>query len=357
MTAASSSSDLGADLVRWFRRCRRDLPWRRRRDPYRTWVSEMMLQQTTVEVVAPRFEDFVRRWPNVESLAAAEEDDVVRAWAGLGYYRRARALHQGARTVVREHAGRIPRGEDELRGLPGVGPYTAAAIRALGFNEPAGAVDGNIARVMARLLADAGEITSAVTRRRLGAALVQVLPVGEAGLGVEAAIELGALVCRPRDPACGDCPVAGHCAARREDRVHELPVKRKAAAPVPVQSDRAMVERGGRLLLVQRPADATLLPGFWELPGRWSPPGADPAEVLGEVLGELGFGTVRIGESVAAVRHAITRHRIQARAWEARVRGSARRGGPGRFAPLATLDPGTLTTETRKLLARAGRGR
>ncbi|NRA94919.1 MAG: A/G-specific adenine glycosylase [Planctomycetes bacterium] len=335
-------------LVDWFRSNRRDLPWRRQRTPYTTWVSEIMLQQTTVDVVVPRFVAFLRRFPDIQSLASAEEEDVVAAWSGLGYYRRARGLRLGARAVVERFGGTIPSDEKDLLSLPGVGPYTAAAIRSLAFDQPAPAIDGNVARVAARLFADDGDVGKAGTRRRLRERLVPHVPEGGAAAFSEALIELGALVCRPKSARCDACPVADLCAARLTGRVATLPVRQPPRRSRPVLSARAWVERGCRVLLVQRPADASLLPGFLELPGRWGPAGENPPDVVREVLENLGFDDVRTYEPVAEARHAITHHRIRSVAVRADVVGAA--PGGCRFVPWDEVDLERVTTETRKLL-------
>lgn len=338
----------GERLVRWFGTNQRDLPWRRRRTPYTTWVSEVMLQQTTVDVVAPRFVAFLDRFPDVRSLASAAEDDVVAAWSGLGYYRRARGLHRGARAVMERFDGIIPSDERELLGLPGVGPYTAAAIRSLAFDQPTAAIDGNVARVASRVFGDDGDVGSVTTRRRLQERLVAHVPEGHAAAFSEALIELGALVCRPKQPECGSCPVVDACDARATGRVDILPVKRPAKLTRPVLSARAWVERRGRVLLTERPADASLLPGFLELPGRWGPEGEDAGGVVREVLEALGFCGVSTHGAVAEARHTITHHRIRSVAVRARVQGRAPRGC--RFVAWTDVDPERITTETRKLL-------
>lgn len=346
------------DLLAWFDMRRRDLPWRRlraasddaevQRTAYTTWVSEIMLQQTTVDVVAPRFLEFVDRFPSVTALAAAAEEDVVAAWAGLGYYRRARGLWAGARAVVDQFGGRIPSAATDLLSMPGVGPYTAAAIRSLAFGIAHPAIDGNVARVATRLFADDGEPTSASTRKRLEMALLPHVPEDRAGPFTEALIELGALVCRPKSPACDECPVERVCTARARGLTTELPRMKPRVATRPVLSSRAWVERDGALLLVQRPKDASLLPGFYELPGRWGPEGEDPTSVVGEILGGLGFRRVRVDDAIAEARHSITRHRIRSVAVRAEVSGSG--AADAEFVAWADLDPERLTTETRKLM-------
>ncbi|MAE94967.1 MAG: A/G-specific adenine glycosylase [Deltaproteobacteria bacterium] len=341
----------GGDLVAWFDAVQRDLPWRRHRSAYTTWVSEVMLQQTTVDVVAPRYAGFLDRFPDVTSLAAASEDDVVAAWAGLGYYRRARGLKRGAEEVVARHDGEIPSALDALLALPGVGPYTAGAIRSLAFNEPAAAVDGNVARVASRLFEIDEDSGRTVVRRRMGERLVEATPIGAAASFNEALIELGAVVCRPKDPACEDCPIESHCGARESGRVHELPKTRPPRKSVAVMSHRALVERGGRVLMVRRPADASLLPGQWELPGRWGPIDEDQASALREVLLDVGLDVVGTAGVAAEVRHSITHHRI--RSILHRVAVSGRVAAPAKWFLRDGLDLSCVTTETRKLLARA----
>jgi A/G-specific adenine glycosylase len=216
-----------ADLLAWYDRHRRVLPWRalpgETPDPYRVWLSEIMLQQTTVRAVAPYFARFTARWPDVRALAAAPLEDVLRLWAGLGYYARARNLHACARAVAERHGGRFPQSEAELAALPGIGPYTAAAIAAIAFDARAAPVDGNIERVVARLFAVEDELPAAKpTIRRLAETLV---PAARAGDFAQALMDLGATVCTPRKPACALCPWIDECAARRRGDPESFPVK------------------------------------------------------------------------------------------------------------------------------------
>ncbi|MYE20117.1 MAG: A/G-specific adenine glycosylase [Rhodospirillales bacterium] len=220
-------------LLAWFKRHRRDLPWRGpwggKRDPYRVWLSEIMLQQTQAAAVVPRYRAFLDRWPTVGALARAEEREVLDAWAGLGYYRRARNLHRAAQVVVAERDGRFPGTVRDLQSLPGVGAYTAAAIAALAFGVPAVAVDGNVARVLARVFA----IPTPVGRasRQLQAIGAELAPESLPGEFAEALIELGALVCRPRQPRCRECPWQHACEAFRTGRTAELPVVEPRVRP------------------------------------------------------------------------------------------------------------------------------
>ena len=213
---AAVVGDRAALLLAWYDRHRRVLPWRaragERSDPYRVWLSEIMLQQTTVKAVGPYFEKFVARWPTVDALGKASLDDVLRMWAGLGYYSRARNLHACAAAVMREHGGQFPDSEEGLRALPGVGPYTAAAIAAIAFDHPTMPVDGNIERVVSRLFAVEDELPKA--KPRIQALAQTLLPADRAGDAAQALMDLGATICTPKKPACVLCPFTEGCTAR-----------------------------------------------------------------------------------------------------------------------------------------------
>jgi A/G-specific adenine glycosylase len=253
-------------LLAWYGRVKRDLPWRAATpDFYRVWVSEIMLQQTRVEAVIPYFERFLALFPDVHSLARASEPAVLAAWSGLGYYSRARNLHRGARQVSSAGA---PAGYEDLRALAGIGPYTAAAIASIAFNQPHAAVDGNVMRVVSRVTGDAGEISSPITKARFTEAAQLLLDRRRAGDFNQAMMELGATVCVPRSPRCGECPVARFCQARATNRETELPVKLKKNISRDVPLDLALLRDGARLFLIQRSADERRLAGFWELPAK-----------------------------------------------------------------------------------------
>ncbi len=255
-------------LLDWYDRERRDLPWRAppgvAADPYRVWLSEIMLQQTTVKTVIPYFETFTARWPTVAALACASEDEVLAAWAGLGYYARARNLHRCAKAVVERHAGQFPRTEAELLELPGIGPYTAAAIAAIAFGQQASPVDGNIERVVARLFAVDEPLphAKAVLRRRAAS----ITPGVRAGDFAQALMDLGATVCTPRRPSCLMCPLALHCAARAKGVEASLPV-REAKPERPMRFGVAFVTlRDDGCVLVRRRPDSGLLARMMEPP-------------------------------------------------------------------------------------------
>ena len=251
---------LRSRLLKWYDAHARALPWRARRgervDPYRVWLSEVMLQQTTTVHAAPYFEAFLRRWPTVEALAAAQDSDVMGAWAGLGYYARARNLLACARAVARDHAGRFPDTEEGLRVLPGLGPYTAAAVAAIAFDRPANVVDGNVERVMARLFAVDAPLPDAKPElKRLAATLVADRRPGD---WAQALMDLGAKICRPRSPLCETCPVSGDCRAFAAGTPEAWP-RRKAKAERPRRHGVAFVLlRDGEVALERRPASGLL---------------------------------------------------------------------------------------------------
>lgn len=264
-------------LLAFYDRERRELPWRRTDDPYRVWISEVMLQQTRVETVVPYYRRWLERFPDVETLAAADREEVLKAWEGLGYYSRARNLHRAARLVVERHGGKVPAGAEKLRELPGVGPYTAGAVASIAFGEAVPAVDGNARRVLARLF-DLPDPSPAELRDRAA----DVVDPERPGDLNQALMELGATVCTPRDAACGTCPVRELCLARARGTVEERPAPRRrgsvpevaygvavVAAGAPGDSGRERASRGAgvsRMLVVRRPEEG-LLGGLWEFPG------------------------------------------------------------------------------------------
>jgi A/G-specific adenine glycosylase len=252
-----------SQLLDWYDAHRRDLPWRANRDPYRVWVSEIMLQQTRVAAVIDHYQQFLRRFPTIEKLAAAGEASVLAAWSGLGYYRRARMLYAAAKVVVREYGGSFPETEAELRKLPGIGRYTAAAIASIAFDEPVAAVDGNVERVLQRVLGIPlmGGKTVALRGEKLWRAANSLLDPKRPGDFNQAMMELGATVCTPRAPMCMACPVIQFCRTRGE-----LPTTGKPGRQKKREVWYALHRRNGSVLLVQRDKSESLMPGMWELP-------------------------------------------------------------------------------------------
>lgn len=283
-----------APLLAWYEAARRDLPWRRTRDPYAIWISETMLQQTRVDAVVPYYERFLAQLPTVASLAEASEDRVLSLWSGLGYYRRARMLHAAARRVVREHGARLPEGLEQLRSLEGVGRYTAGAVASIAFGQRAALVDGNVARVLARLFAIRDDVKSAAGSARmwgLAERLVAEAP-GDPGDWNQALMELGATVCTPREPRCAECPLADACDGRALGIARELPVTTAKKAPVEMRRVALVLASDSSVLLARRRRGA-LFGGLWE------PPGADVVKGPGAALAGL---AKRLGVDAAGVR-------------------------------------------------------
>ena len=241
-------------LLTWYDHNRRDLPWRRDRDPYRVWVSEIMLQQTRVAAVLDHYARFLRRFPTVTSLAAAREASVLGIWSGLGYYHRARRMHQAAKVIVRERGGHLPATEEEWRRLPGIGRYTAAAVASIAFGQAAAVVDGNVERVLERLL---GTEQSRESAWQQAEALLDRARPGDFN---QAMMELGATICTPRAPQCLLCPVNAFCISRGAGHPQAQPVRKRKAL------NYALAHRDSAVLLVRRSADSSLMAGMWELP-------------------------------------------------------------------------------------------
>lgn len=315
-----TGDDFVARVLRWFAANARDLPWRQNRTPYRVWVSEVMLQQTQVTTVVPYFQRFVERFPDVETLADASLQDVLKAWEGLGYYARARHLHKAAGQLVSSKEGRLPNRFDELKALPGVGTYTAGAIASIAFGQSVAAVDGNARRVLCRVFGVQGDVTRSATKRELEELASELLPPREAGAFNEALIELGATVCTPRGPSCDCCPVRELCWADAEGEQEALPVRgprrevphHDVAAAVTVRDD-------GAVLVTQRNLD-DMLGGLWEFPGGKCDDGESLRECLErEMREELGVG-VEVGETLVVVPHAYTHFRITLHAFWCRLR-------------------------------------
>ncbi|MBN8729648.1 MAG: A/G-specific adenine glycosylase [Acidobacteria bacterium] len=275
-------------LARWYGGAKRDLPWRRTSEPYPVWVSEIMLQQTRVAAALPYYERFLQLFPTVESLAEAPEQELLAVWSGLGYYSRARNLQKAARQIVA--AGGFPRTFEGLRELAGIGDYTAAAVASISFGLPHAVLDGNVMRVLTRLLADAGDIQSPKTRSRLAAVAQEFLDKRAPAEHNQAVMELGALVCAPREPQCLLCPLAAHCVARLEGRAGQFPVKLRKQTKVEIALALLVIEREGRVLVWQRGDGEGRMAGFWELPSLEQLPAA------------------RVREEAGGFRHTITHH-------------------------------------------------
>ncbi len=253
-----------SSLLTWFETARRDLPWRRSNDPYRVWVSEIMLQQTRVTAAIPYYERFLESFPSVEALAEAPEADLLANWAGLGYYHRARNMQQAARAI--QDAGGFPNTHEAILELAGVGGYTAAAIASISFGLPHAVLDGNVFRVLSRVANNSTDIASSAGRKVFSALADAMLDRERPGDFNQAMMELGATLCLPRNPQCLVCPVSALCQARAAGTQDRLPVKKKPQKSVYEERSLYWITRGREVLLWQRPAESKLMPGFWELP-------------------------------------------------------------------------------------------
>ncbi|MGE5676351.1 MAG: A/G-specific adenine glycosylase [Mycobacterium leprae] len=303
-TIAAPGAVSGA-LLNWFATHGRDLPWRRSQDPYRIWVSEVMLQQTRVDTVIPYYERWFTLFPTIQALAAAPEEQVLKAWEGLGYYSRARNLHRAAQEVLSRFDGVVPDDLPAMLSLPGVGSYTAGAVLSIAYGRDLPAVDGNVLRVLSRLLLITADVAQPATRRLLEQAATQLIPAGQARDFNQALMELGALICTPTSPRCAICPVAAFCRAREEGRQEELPVKAKAKAPRAVAMVAGVISHGGKVMIVRRPS-AGLLGGLWEFPGGEQPDGLTAEQALHVLLSERHGLTLELEAQLCRVKHVFT---------------------------------------------------
>ncbi|MDR3641400.1 MAG: A/G-specific adenine glycosylase [Humidesulfovibrio sp.] len=297
------------DLLDWFAANARDLPWRRTLDPYHVWLSEIMLQQTQMERGVAYFERFVARFPDVQSLDAASEDEVLKLWEGLGYYSRARNLRRAARSIMERHGGAFPRDASAIRALPGVGPYTAGAIASVAFNAPVPAVDANVLRVLSRVL-DIGEpVGVPAVRRRIEAAATELLDPHRARAFNQALMELGALVCQPRKPNCPGCPISPHCLGRAHGTAELRPVLKPGPEIIRVNMACGVLASRGRIFIQKRRL-GDVWPGLWEFPGGVMEEGETPEETLVREYREETELRVAAGAKIGVLRTSYTRYRI-----------------------------------------------
>ncbi len=355
--AAPERGRLRGALLRWYRREKRDLPWRHTRDPYRIWISEAMLQQTRVETVIPYYHRFLERFPDVGALASAELDDVLERWQGLGYYSRARNLKRAAEQIVAECDGVLPGTADGLRALPGIGRYTAGAVASIAFDRCEAIVDGNVARVLARIHGLRDDVKSKDGQAwlwREAGRLVQGRAPGDLN---QALMELGATVCTPRAPRCGECPVRRTCTAFAEGDPEALPVNAKKTKVRDVRAVAGLVARRGRMLAVRRP-EGGLLGGLWDLPGDALAPGEEPGAGVTRALRDRVGLDVAKTEPLGTVEHVFTHRRLTLHVFRCEAaRGRVKLDGFSAHRWLADDALGALPVGnvTRKALALAGR--
>ena len=328
-------------MLKWYKRNRRDLPWRRSRDPYAIWVAEIMLQQTRVAVVVERYQAFMARFPTLLSLAHAPEQEVLAAWSGLGYYRRARMLHKAAQYVANHRQGNLPQTAAELRVLPGIGAYTATAVASIAYGERVAVVDGNVERVLCRLEGwKASSLAGgcSLVRRKIGALAAELVCPKRPGDSNQALMELGATLCSPRNPQCEKCPVADDCKTKGEHPTAPRPrmIGREVAHALSIRSMRKAGQAHREVLLEQRPPSLTVMPGLWELPA-------------------LKKNSVPEEELCLTVRHSIMQVNYSVRirtVSEDDINSLSVRGGVRRWVPLNVAGEMALTGLARKVLTR-----
>ncbi len=340
-TAQSADARPDGRLLDWYEREADDLPWRRSRDPYAIWLAEIMLQQTQVNTVIPYYQRFLQRFPTVAALAAAELDEVLKLWEGLGYYSRARNLQRAARQMMQAHDGCLPRSAAALQRLPGIGRYTAGAIASIAFNEATPVLDGNVMRVFTRLTDLDEDITKSATQRRLWALAQGWLHPKRPGDWNQALMELGRRICRPRQPDCPRCPLQASCLARARGRQHELPRRRpRPQRPHYVDVVALLRNAQGELLIQRRPQEG-LLGGLWTFPGgRATAADASLEAALQRCLRETLALEVKPGAALAPVQHGFTHFQLTLYAWEcALVRGPEATQSP----EIAWVSPEDLT--------------
>ncbi len=343
-------------LLGWFRAHRRELPWRASRDPYRVWVAEVMLQQTRIAAVLPFYERFLSRFPGAESLAEAREEEVLRLWSGLGYYSRARNLHRAGKEIVARHGGIFPREIDAALALPGIGGYTAAAVLSIAYDVPLAVLDGNVARVLARIGAVRGDLRSGGRWQRLGKTAQQLLPHDAAGDWNQALMELGETVCTPQSPRCDACPISRWCRARALRLTEKIPSPRRKRAPVKLRIAAAVLrDPRGRTLLVKDPGahDHVLFSRMWQFPALAVERNAK-AELGAHLRATLGVDCTNAAslEALPAARHGVTFRNITLLPFLARVAELPRRPRT-RILAIEKLLQVPVSSATRKIAASA----
>lgn len=337
-------------LLEWFRVNQRDLPWRHTYDPYHVWISEVMLQQTQMERGVARFLSWIEKFPDVGAVAAASEQEILKSWEGLGYYARARNLHRAAQQIVGEYGGEVPSDYTELLGLPGVGPYTAAAVSSIAGNNDVVAIDANVIRVISRLFDIEGMVKDRLVRAEIETVANRLLPKGRARNFNQAMMEFGALVCRPKNPDCSGCPLSDDCMAFLHNTVHMRPQLAKGPQLVQELWLAAIIMDGGRLYLRKRPSNG-LWGGLWEFPGtrildteskNLSGPGLEKL-----LVEETGIG-VRLKRELCRVKHQYTNHRLTVIAWFCELAEGLPEGG--QWVAPADLDNYGFPAGPRKII-------
>jgi len=357
---AAQKQSLRRRLLAWYAKHARDLPWRRSRDPYRVWISEIMLQQTQVATVRDYFTRFTKAYPDVYKLAAADETDVLRLWEGLGYYRRARQLHAAAKQIATLHAGQLPQDLAALQALPGIGRYTAGAIASIAFDQRAPILEANTIRLLSRLIAYRGNPHSSEGQRVLWQVAEEILPNKDVARFNQALMELGSLVCTPVDPKCDVCPLASVCAAHAAGLQREIPAPKKKPVFTALREAAIVIRKNGSVLMRQCGADERWA-GLWDFP-RFELESSGPLfakkEIAEKVARQTGV-TCEPGTLLKTIKHGVTRYRITLECYEATYisgRVQAKHSAAVKWSAISHLSELPLSTTGRKianLLARA----
>jgi A/G-specific adenine glycosylase len=348
--SSAQKQSLRRKLLAWYTKHARDLPWRRSRDPYRVWVSEIMLQQTQVATVRDYFQRFVLAFPDVASLAAADEQQVLRLWEGLGYYRRARQLHAAARRIVSQHRGQFPRTVTELRALPGIGRYTAGAIASIAFDARAPILEANSIRLLSRLIAYGDDSLATAGQKILWRTAEEILPRKRVAQFNQALMELGSLVCTPSEPQCRECPLTSLCNAFADGLQHEIPLARPRQRYTELREAAVVIRRSGRVLMRQcGPGERWA--GLWDFP-RFAidceGPLFAPEEIVTKLRHQTGV-TCAMPKLLSTLRHGVTRFRIKLDCYGARHSSGRPRSPDVRWVQIAELPTLPLSTTGRKI--------
>ncbi|MGQ9750392.1 A/G-specific adenine glycosylase [Desulfosoma sp.] len=354
VNAIAPAPPIGFALVGWFVQNQRPLPWRRHYDPYAVWISEVMLQQTQMSKVLPYYERWMARFPTVQAVAKASLEELLRAWEGLGYYGRVRQLQKAAQEIVTLYGGNIPWEEEALRRLPGIGPYTAAAVASLAFGRDVPVLDGNAQRVSARLLDWPKPVKDAESQRILRQVLEEWMPSGRAREFNQAVMELGSLICKPKKPRCTQCPVRAWCRAYAADTVAHRPVAPRRPLMQAITVAVGVLCDNGKVFIQKRPPQG-LMAGLWEFPGGKAHEGETPEETLHRELAEELGVTVTITGKITEIRHAITRYRLHLHAFRCVLNPpdqplELRSAVQGLWVPLDGLDQYAFPSANRRLI-------
>lgn len=342
-------------LIDWYKSQQRDLPWRKNQDPYKIWVSEVMLQQTRVDTVIPYFEAFVNRFPTVEALAEADEVEVLKAWEGLGYYSRARNLQAGVREVHEKYNGKVPDDHNAISKLKGVGPYTAGAILSIAYGKPEPAVDGNVMRVMSRVLSISEDIAKQRTRKRFESIVKEMIPEGQASEFNQGLMELGAVICTPKSPKCLLCPVQSHCKAFAQGKQDELPVKGKKKPPKLVKLAVAVIRNGKNEVLIRRRPNTGLLAGMWEFPC-FEVSGTGKKEQLNAKLSGTYGARVEWKARLRNVQHVFTHLKWELAVYEGEIREPLQRQKELEWASVDKLSQYPFPVSHQKIISMIQKG-